>query len=366
MNRISILLLTVAVCLTGKTAAAQTTQKLTATKLNEYGLIYTLPSTVIDVTVEAKKTVKQPGEYYQYAGKYLGVKPISASSTSYELVSITLTQRAVANEDERYLVQFKAGSTPFIIINEEDFPLSINSTNTYSPAQPTIPSAQLPKPTILEQPVAQQAITSEMLQSTSSAKRAELAAARIFELRQSRSDIISGSADNMPSDGQAMQLALVNLAAQEEALTAMFVGTTQTSTEVATFTVNPIADQNDWRDVIARLSVTEGIVNPDNLSGTPIYITTKVVSRGKLPKNEKGEEKRFPKGGLAYCIPGQADISIQYKGETVASKTMDIAQYGIVFGLDPGLFTDKKAPAYAIFNPLTGAITELGTLPATR
>ena len=42
---------------------AQTTQKLTANKANEYGLIYSLPQTVLDITIEAERTVKRPGEF---------------------------------------------------------------------------------------------------------------------------------------------------------------------------------------------------------------------------------------------------------------------------------------------------------------
>ena len=50
--------------------SAQTTQKLTATKASEYGIIYTLPSTVVDITIETEKIVKKPGEFYRYAKKY--------------------------------------------------------------------------------------------------------------------------------------------------------------------------------------------------------------------------------------------------------------------------------------------------------
>ena len=50
---------------------AQTTQKLTANKANEYGLIYSLPQTVLDITIEAERTVKRPGEFYKYAKNIL-------------------------------------------------------------------------------------------------------------------------------------------------------------------------------------------------------------------------------------------------------------------------------------------------------
>lgn len=221
-----------------------------------------------------------------------------------------------------------------------------------------LPKAVEAKPTILQTPAAKQAVTAEMLQSPSSAKRAELAAARIYELRQNRSDILSGSADQMPSDGQAMKLVLDNLAAQEEALTAMFLGTTQTSTEVRTYTVNP--SKSDSTIVVARLSAVDGLVNADNLGGDPIYLNIKISERGKLPVNEKGEEKRFPKGGFAYRIPGAADLTVTFMGKDICCKNVKVADYGVVFGLDPNIFTDKKAPAYATFMPSTGAITELG------
>lgn len=340
------------------TASAQTTQKLSANKANEYGLIYSLPLTALDITVEAERTVETPGEFYRYAQKYLSLDPVTATSQSWTIKSVTITPRGIADTDERYLVQFKGGSAPFMVINAEQFPLSVNTEEAFKQPESALPEAQPAKPTILELPVARQAITEEMLRSTSTPKRAELAAARILELRQNRSDIISGQADAMPSDGAAMKLALDNLNAQEQALTAMFTGTTQTSTEVETFTYVP--DSLDTqRVIIARLSATQGLVSPDDLSGAPIYLDINVDDRATLPVNEKGETKRFPKGGLAYRIPGSATATVTFDGRTVARTEVALAQAGVVFGLDPAVFTDKKAPSAAIFNPVSGAIVEL-------
>lgn len=243
-------------------------------------------------------------------------------------------------------------------MDDNNFPVAVNAQGR--PAEEIkLPQAQAPEPTVLETPAARQAMTEEMLKSPSSAKRAELAAARIFEIRQTRSDIISGNADQMPGDGQAMKLALDNLAAQEAALTAMFAGTEQKSTQVRTYTITP--PESGKRMVGARLSVTEGLVDNDNLTGDPIYIDIAVKQRGTLPANDKGEPKKFPKGGLAYRVPGTAAVTVEYDGKTLDSRELDVAQYGVVFGLEPGMFTDKKAPAYAIFDPASGALVELGT-----
>ena len=70
----------------------------------------------------------------------------------------------------------------------------------------------------------------------------------------------------------------------------------------------------------------------------------------------------MPKGGVAYCIPGTASISISYDGKTFWDGSIDAAQYGVVFGLDPKMFSDKKSPAYLILDPATGGIKELGTI----
>lgn len=345
---------------------AQTTRKLTAAKSGEYGLIYRLPLTQFNVTIEAERTVSIPGEFYRYARKHLGIDPITERAEQWTIKSVTIVPAGFPDTEEEYLVQFKSGSTPFMVIDNNNFPLTVNNEE-YTPAPlPVLPVAKAAEPTVLETPAARQAMTEEMLQSKSTAKRAELAAAKIFELRQSRNDIISGQADNMPADGRAMQLALDNLTAQESALTAMFAGTTSTSTEVATFTYMPTADdltdKEQLRTIVARLSQTDGIVDSDNLSGAPIYLDIKVLQRGEQPVTEKGEEKKFPKGGLAYRIPGKARVSISYDGRTLATKDVEMAQLGIVFGIDPAIFTDKKAPGYVNFSPISGSIIEIGTL----
>lgn len=339
---------------------AQSAQKLTASKANEYGLIYSLPRTVLDITIEAERTVRRPGDFYKYARKYLKEEnAITEPSEVWTLKSITVVPRGVADPDEQYIMQFKSGTSPYLILNEADLPVALNTERIPNAETVTLPEPVAARPTPLETPAAKQAVSEEMLQSQSSAKRAELAASRIYELRQSRTDLITGQADQMPPDGKAMQIVMDNIAAQEAALTAMFLGTEQHSTDVATFTYTP--DESRTNDIIARLSPLKGIVDPDDMSGEPIYISIDVTARGKLPVNEKGEEKKFPKGGVAYKIPGTATVKIDYNGDRIYGKAIDMAQFGIVFGLDPSLFTDKKAPSYLLLDPTTGAIRELGS-----
>lgn len=343
------------------TAGAQTTQRFTASKANEYGISYVLPNTSVNVTLAAQRTVKTPGEFALYSEKYLDLKPVLEPSVSWTLVGAEIMPGAVADDEERYLVQFKGGNTVTMTLSEEGFPLSIND-NAYVPAAPRQTSLKaLPATaTPLDGDAARQAMTQEMLQSRSTAKRAELAAARIYEIRQQRNDMLSFQDDNRP-DGEAMRLALENLKSQEDALVAMFTGTTSTSVEIAGYTVMPPVDDESGRIVIARLSAAEGLVGADDLSGAPIYIEFSDAVDAKMPVDDKGVEKPFPKGGVAYRIPGQVTATVSYDGRDFVSQTFDVAQYGVVYGVEPKLFTDKKAPASLRFAPLTGAIVELGT-----
>lgn len=340
-------------------SGAQTTQRLSATKANEYAIVYSLPVTQLSITLEAEMTVKRPGEFYKYAKKYLDIdNPITAESRTATLKSATVTTRGIPDTEQRYAVTFKPGSAPYMLLSANNIPLAVNTEKLPAQKAVELPEAVAAAPTPLETPAARQVVSEEMMQSQSTAKRAELAASALFAIRQTRSDLISGQAEQTPPDGKSLQLMLDNLEAQEQALLAMFVGTTSVSTDVASFVVTP--DDEISRMVIARISPTEGIVDSTDLAGDPVYLDLTVTSRGEMPVNEKGVQLPFPKNGLAYCIPGTAQVTVTCDGQTYFERDEPMAQFGVVYGLAPNSFTDKKAPIFVTFDPATGAILTQG------
>ncbi|MCM1309896.1 MAG: DUF4831 family protein [Bacteroides sp.] len=345
-------------------AAAQSVSKLSATKANDYGVAYSLPQTSVDITLEAEQTVAIPGEFYNYAERYLGAdaarKAVKSASTTWKLLSAVIVPTGeIPSGAETYLMQFKGGSPVFAMLSAEGMPLTINSEDLPAAAEKVaLPETKALTKSPLDGNSARYAVTEEMLQSSSLAKRAQLAADQIMQLRQSRQDYLTGQADNMP-DGKALELILKNINAQEEALTAMFLGTVQTSTAVTTVSYTPGNDSAE-NVVIARLNALSGFVGANDLSGAPIYLDYTVKSRGELPLDEKGKQKVFPKGGVPYCIPGSALFTVTFDGHILAKSICDVSQLGIVFGIDPTFFSNKKTPGYAIFDPLTGALKELG------
>lgn len=352
--------------LAASTAPAQTVTRLAATKANDYGLTYSLPRTVVNITLQARCVVEKPGEFYNYAERYLGAaaaaNAVKAPSTRWSLIAAEMTPGSeVPSGAETYLMQFKSGNPVYVLVGKDGNPLAINTDQVQNQAvKPSKLAASPLTASPLDGQAARYAVTEDMLAGTSTARRARMAADQIMQLRQSRQDYLTGQAETMP-DGKALEMILQNINAQEEALTAMFLGTVQERTDVTTVTYVPDAENSESDVVIARINAAKGFVGPDDLTGMPVYLQYEITDRGTLPLNEKGEKKAFPKGGVPYCIPGAADIRIEYDGSTVAGAGFSVAQLGVVFGLDPSFFTNKKEPGYATFNPLTGAITQMGT-----
>lgn len=338
--------------------SAQDTQRFTAGKHNEYGLTYSLPTTHLRIVVEAERTVYKAGPYYKYAKKYLGTTDvITKDSQEWNLKNVDVWTYGVPNPDKEYLMQFKAANNVYVMKSEDGLLLSVNSENVTSPKQ--IRKAVEESESVLEDNGYAKALSGELLASESTAKRAQIAAQQIYNIRESRTNYALGEADQMPPDGDAMKLILNQLDQQEAALTALFLGTKQTSTCVKVYDYVPDSlDVNN--SVVMRISDFEGMVDSDNLSGEPLYLSMKVVQRGELPVDDKGVAKRVPKGAVMYCMPGKARFTFTYGGKKVAEHTFDVSQLGVEFGLDPKLFSNKKVPSFVKFYPETGGVMEIG------
>ena len=152
---------------------------------------------------------------------------------------------------------------------------------------------------------------------------------------------------------------MAQLDEQERALMALFCGRERTVTVAREFDYCPTGDVD--KDVLFRISDVEGVVKSDNLGGDPVYISVEVTRQGEMPVDDKGEPKKLPKNAVMYNIPGQARVTLRYDGKNLLDKEVDVSQFGINFGLDPSMFTNKKSPNYLLFYPETGSIKEIGT-----
>lgn len=338
----------------------QSTKILTADKGNDYGIVYSLPQTAVEVEVTVRHDIYVAGPYYKYAKKSIGSSDVvSENSQKWSIAGIKVRPYGVVDSGTQYLMQVKPGSTAFIAVDNDGMLRAINKESglpEMPQAHSTMTESKADVPTGKEYI---NYVNEDFVASQSSAKKAQLLAEILMEVRDSKLSLTRGTADQMPTDGKQMELMLASLDRQETALTRAFTGSVTTEYSTRTFSVVP---EGDEKSILFRLSEFAGIVDPDDLSGDPVYIEFKTVNDAKLPVDAKGEPKKLPKDAIIYAIPGSADVSVSHLGKTLYEKELQFAQYGMTFGLNPSLFTDKKSPSYAVFDPVTGALLELGTL----
>ena len=349
-----ILLVTVGVF----TLNAQQTKLLTAEKHNEYGLVYTLPLTAFQIEVIAVKETLVAGPYSKYSKIFTSdAKVISEDAVKWTIESVKVTPYGIPDDENRYVMQLKAGATTFIGVADDGMLLSINKDPKLPPYQPVSTPPVEGEPATGKEYL--EFVNEDFISAQSSYKQAQILAEEIMEIRDAKLSLTRGTAESLPTDGRQLELMLNSLEKQEKSLTNAFTGSSWKERVVRTFSFMP---QKEGKSVLCRFSVTDGVVDANDYSGEPIYVQVNIVEEAELPLDGKGEEKKVPKDAVMYCIPGIADLSLSFNGNNLYQKSYPMSQFGMLFGLNPAMFTDKKEPSYAIFDPTTGAVKEIGTL----
>lgn len=347
-------------CLMAFSVHAQSTKVLTAEKSNDYGLIYSLPTTALEVEVTAIHQVGKKGPYYLYAKKSIGTDmAIAEDFEKWQITDVKVRPFGVADASTQYLMQLRPGALTSITVDPNGMLLAINKE--IEPASPANADDNK-KIEKVKWPTGNEYldfVDEDFVASKSSAKQAQLLAESLMEVREAKLALTRGTADAMPADGKQMELMLASLGQQETALNAAFTGSVTSETVTRKFTFVP---EGDAKQILFRMSDFAGFVDADDLSGDPVYIQIEILNEASLPLDAKGEPKKLPKNAVIYNIPGSAQVSISALGKTFFEKEIQMSQLGMTFGIDPNLFTDKKEPSFAVFDPVTGALLEIGSM----
>ena len=322
------------------------------------GAIYFLPKTAIRVTVQMEKTTYTPGEFCKYADRYLRLKNVSTEpSVSYRITSVRQEAVGVADTLKGYAVKFDAKSVAAnIALSNDGVLLAINATPVPTPLQPAFrpaPRQEMANP--------RQFVSEEILIAGSTAKMAELTAKDIYEIRESRNLLVRGQAENMPQDGAQLKLMLTQLDLQDRSLTSLFAGNIQKDTLERVITFVPgVPDQDNQeprQELLFRFSKRLGIVDNDDLAGTPYYIIVEDLHTTPLAEVvEKKKNKQEP--GIYVNVPGKMKSAIFSADGTISEEELPAAQYGNTELLSGALF-NKRYTTHLWLNPVTGAVDRL-------
>lgn len=343
---------------------AQQTRVLTADKSNEYGLVYTLPVTGLRMELTAVHESAHRGPFYQYAAKYLGdASPVTADSESWWLESVRVAPYGAADTETQYLMQLKPGSVTTITVAEDGMLLAINGpAPEMAEWKPTPTGRPMPDAQALLKEYLKY-VTPDFVACKSTAMQAKMLAETLMEVRDARLSLTRGTADTMPTDGKQLELMLNSLEKQEQALTAAFAGVRLSERVSKVYETVP---EGNGRTVLCRISDFDGFTTPDDLSGRPVYLNIEATGEVALPVDAKGEEKKLPKDAVVYNIPGAAQVTLSDGRKTMYDSELQFAQFGVQFGLVPTLFSDKREPYSATFNPVTGAVVEINALESLK
>lgn len=318
----------------------------------EYGIQYILPKTILSVQIKAKKTSFTPGEFCKYAERYLKLTNVpSESSTHWEFESAKLITGAVPDSSKIFFVALKDKTTsPLMELTSDGIIKSINITssiNTTANVKEEDGIVDIKDNKLTVDP--HSLLTEEILMAGSTAKMAELISKEIYNIRDSRSDLVRGQAENLPKDGSQLKLMLDNLNAQEKALMSMFTGTYSYQEKTITLPVKITEGTN----VLFRLSSLLGIVDKNDLSGRPFYLSIQDI---KNIKTDTEVNKKLQ--GVAYNMPGRGVVSLKDGNKKIFEMETPITQFGIIEYLSPILF-NKKTITKVQFDPQTGSIIKI-------
>lgn len=319
------------------------------------GVCYYLPRTAFRVTIEAEKTITRPGDLHRYAERYLRMSEVSsAERVQWNITNIKLEPYGVADVRKVYSIKLKGRTVaPLVGLSADGVLLSIN-TDAEEEVLPELPKGT-PAPAL---PNPRSYMTKDMLAAGSTAKLAELVAQEIYDIRESRDELIRGEADNTPKDGAQLKLMLDRLDQQASILESLFRGTTQTSTEVFSMVYAPTEETD--RMILFRFSEQLGIVGADDLAGDPVYVSCQCTE--KLPVNmmdvAADKKKNKMQQGVYYNVPVRTQIRVFTPEKEYVKTEQPMGQFGKTEILSNTLF-DKKTTTKVTFFQRTGGVKDV-------
>lgn len=309
---------------------------------NEPAMIYSLPKSEVCIQVELEKTSRKPGIYYQYSERYLATNQIALEEkTTYRLLSVALSTVSVADAKRTYVIQpSKKSALNQISVNEKGILCGVNvpckpiETNLEKSAffknnEPLTTTSLLP-------------LGEEYMMAGSVAKLAEGAAKQIYRIRESRLSLLTGDLEHMPADGVSMQAMLDGLNKSEKELTELFIGKTVTTTEKHNIII-PV--DSALNEVVAfRLSAYKGLVEVDDLSGNPYFISVKPDKIKTNIANSKAAKNEVQTINTIY--PAKTNIELSDGIKLICSIQSEMPQFGVIVPLSTDVFGVSNLKVY--------------------
>jgi hypothetical protein len=326
-----------------------------------YTLVYSIPKTTIDVSVEVLQIITKRGPYYQYAERFLGIAGVpSQDMTRWRINNVEIDSYEETDPDHFYLLSTNDRYvTNFFQLSAEGFILPVNQRQLpelqsqmlgreKSPERPvytdlsihpnvveetrTVMRREMQDTSFVNVPVLQR----QSVTRSTEAKAAE-AADLIFELRNNRFKLLSGEIDLFP-DGKAMEVIVEEFSRLEREYISLFTGKVIEIKHDYYFEYYPdksALENGIERGIIFRFSDSAGILPENDVSGRPIALELKnEMKTGRIDRLSPVQPGRDGnRNMLYYRIPDVASVRLTDGNNTISRNRVLVSQYGKVVNL---------------------------------
>jgi hypothetical protein len=342
--------------------ACSPTGRISVTNVNDSGfrqpgmLLYSLPQTVLDVTVEADETEILPGPYRQYAAKYLGIQDVpSKPEYSWTITRVKVALHMETDPDFVFAAQgsFQPDVFPGLtkLMNDSmilDLSRNPNEYVTYNNVPEKNPGPYFTDLSIKRNFEAEKNVEVSMVMPDSNylsrsarknslrektlEQKAEEAANFLIKLKKRRFKMVAGMNDSTPQ-GEGMTDAIQELTRLEEAYLSLFIGKKTVYHHQRNYHYTPANGKKTDRIVLFRFSDSEGFLDARETRGKPVLFD--LAGTNKIKGLEQSASfARLDDNMILYRIPDLVNVKLLY-GEAILSEAlMPVFQTGALVRME--------------------------------
>jgi hypothetical protein len=316
-------------------------------EIPENSLIYALPKTVIEVSVEVRKDKYVPGPYIRFAATHLSVDNVSSREEVTHSIG-KISMKPIVEADYDYLYSLPIGEktstdASFLSLSSEGLIFAMNgqkeTIGNLSPLAPKnhafypdqLPSSPMEtqRDFLIERVKTDSGFVNtpyhqSIVEKRDTQSKAEEAAKFIFALRQRRFELITGDVDHA-FNGSSMKDALQEIARLEKEYLSLFLGKHFVETQVYKFYVTPDKVLGSKSYAVFYFSESDGVLSESARASAPFMLN--VIPSGKINSIE-GVKTKIKLGGIFYRIPETANIQLVYDSQEICNVRMHIYQMG--------------------------------------
>jgi len=378
---------------TPMTGKVTVTKAQPGTEIENFSLYYSLPRTVLDISMIVDKTVTRPGPFAAYAERFLGVPGVvNAETVEYSIVEVKTSSHPEKDPEQIFLLNPQGNSygskvslTAEGIIRGINIPINTDLTISQVSAadlrelqfdNPEYPDLTLrknfePIPDTIFRIV--RTDTSfyrlPLIRKVESQKtlleQAEEAADVLMKIRTTRFNLLNGELfDQLDSpvvfpEGTAIEVIMRELSLLEQDYQSLFTGRSQTTRETYHFSYTPVGTDLTEEATICYFSSIYGVSEERTGNGEPvtIHLSRSLLNQSEPIRFNEGTEKDPKEKGLAYRIPEVVKVEINRLGKSLFVREMLIAQCGPVGFIPPEVLADDQTAVE--YYPAFGSIKNI-------